>query len=143
MVANPAGDGRRHEFDPADDAIAGVFALLRESLGHPGVLEDLPDGAVVEFRDVNVRGRLFSLRAVRGGDSDVWTARPSRHAPIEPTRVWPRPAAIARDAPGPDHVVETLRATGPSGQDALDALTRRLIDAMDRGQSGRPAAPGG
>ncbi len=143
MVANPADEGRSHAFDPADDAIAGAFALLRAALDDPSVIRSLPENAVVEFREVIVRGNLFSLRAARGEDSEVWTARPYRHASIERAQAWVRPGGIAPGAPSPDLIVQTLRATGPTGRDALDALTRKLIDAMDRAHSGSPAAPGG
>lgn len=145
MVANPADHGRRHDFDLADEAIVGVFALLRASLDDPEVLRSLPENAVVEFRDVDIRGHLFSLTAARGEDSDVWTARPYRHALTKPSQVWERPNGKSRGAPDPDVLVRSLRATGLSGGDALDSLTRKLLDSVDHMQgSSEPgaAAPG-
>jgi hypothetical protein len=140
MVANPADADRRHEHDPADDAIAGVFALLRESLHNPDPVRSLPDNAVVEFRTVDIGGHRFALTAAKGEGSEVWTARPYRHTLTRPTQVRERPAGESRDAiQDPDILLRRLYTTGRSGSDALDALTRTLTDAIDRGL---PKAPG-
>lgn len=140
MVANPADEGRRHEHDPAADAIAGAFALLRASLDDPDVIRDLPDNAVVEFRNVDIRGHLFAMTAARGEDSDIWTARPYRHRRTKPTRVWERPIGESHVAARDQNIlVQTIRATGRSGNDALDALTRKLTEAIDRGFPATPS----
>ena len=120
-----------HTIDPERAAlitkrIGQAFAFARDVIDTPRMLDEIPDGSTLFFRDVEFQGEHVRLIAHPSHDRpDWWTARVSGPAPL---------ASGARQWTSPRGRPETFLASGPTAKDALDALEQRLSQS-DRPQT--------
>lgn len=113
-----------------DQRISQAFDFLADVIDDPDVLETIPDGATLAFRDVAIRRYRFRLTAYRPpGSGEGWMARVTGY-----TRSGSRNGAKARpveNGPHPPHGIGVpdiqTRETAMAALDALEAALRDLV----------------
>ena len=137
-----------HTIDPARAAliskrISQAFAFARDVIDAPRLLEEIPDGSTLLFRDVTFRGECLRLAAHPSPDrSGWWTARVTGPAQLATeSRRW-QPPRETRGMGGKWSGPPTFPESGPTAKDALDALEEKLRES-DRAKSPARRASGG
>lgn len=114
--------------------IGRAFDFLADAHEAPDVLDRLPDGATLAFRELDVHGHAYRLTAARakGGAEADWVATISGYTLTNGARLFSRPVADDRS---PMHdlatIVRTFRATGETAEAALDKLSAKLEMAIE------------
>lgn len=124
-----------HNIDPERAALitkrmGQAFAFARDVIDAPSILDEIPDGSMLLFRDVEFQGEQVRLTAHPTSDRPGWwTARVTG------------PARIATESRRRDPPIETRRMdgkwsrpplfpeSGPTAKDALDALEEKLDES--------------
>ena len=110
-----------HTIDPGRAAlitkrIGQAFAFARDVVDAPRLLEEIPEGSTLLFRDATFQGELIRLTAHPSPDHPGWwTARVT----------GPAHFATRGERSSPP----TFPESGPTAKDALDALEERLREA--------------
>jgi hypothetical protein len=123
--------------DPAQAAIitkrlGQAFDFVRDMLADPASLDEIPTGAELVFRDVQVGDVQFHLTAyVSPPGSNRWIARVTGPAPYaEEGRTWRLPPEfVGKGMGGKWGSPPTSPESGRSAEMALDALEEKLRDA--------------
>jgi hypothetical protein len=113
-----------------DQRIGQAFAFVHDVIAAPGILEEIPDGSELVFRDVAFRGVSLRLTAhLSGLRPHHWTARVTGPAPVatESQRWTPRTDVGAKGGKWSTPATYPEQAATP--QAALDALEAKLRDA--------------
>lgn len=124
-----------HTIDPDRAALitkrmAQAFAFARDVIDAPRLLEDIPDGATLLFRDVEFQGEQVRLTAHSSPDRPGWwTARVTGPAQLATeSRRWDPPTET-RGMGGKWSSPPTFPEQGPTPKDALDALEEKLSES--------------
>jgi hypothetical protein len=137
-----------HSIDPERAALitkrmAQAFAFARDMIDTPALLEEIPDGSTLLFRDVVHHGEQIRLTAHPSPDRpDWWSARVTGPAQLAiESRRW-IPPIETRGMGGKWSSPPSFPEKGPTAKDALDALEEKLLEsnrpqAMMRRATGR------
>ena len=112
--------------------IGRAFDFLADVHEKPGVLDRLPDGATLAFRELDVYGHVYRLTAARAGGADAeWVATISGYSLTAGAQMFSRPVVDGRSTMHDlEAIVRTFRATGDTAEAALDALAAELKKAI-------------
>lgn len=112
------------------ERISQSFAFLRDVLNDPAILEEIPSGSTLLFRDVVIGSITFHLVAHPDDEHEGrWIARITAPAAFaaEP-RNWSPPATL-HGRGGKWSSPATHPESGDSAEHALDALAEKLHDS--------------
>jgi hypothetical protein len=115
-----------HDIDDAtaaqiDQRLGQAFDFLRDVIDDPDILENLPDGSQLAFRDEEIDGYHLRLTAACRVNTDrEWTARVTGLAEIPEASPEPH-LHLALDAVG----------TGETAEAAFDALVARIYGVRE------------
>ncbi len=135
-----------HTIDPERAAritrrMAQAFAFARDVIDAPRLLEEIPDGSTLLFRDIEYCGEQVRLTAHPSPDRlGWWTARVTGPAQLAteshrwepPIGTWGMGGEWSSRPPFP--------ASGPTARDALDALEETLRESEPASQVARQAS---
>jgi hypothetical protein len=117
-----------------EQRIDQAFAFMYDVIDDPDVLEEIPDGSRLEFRDIDCQGIRLRLTAYPSPDrAGWWIARITGPAEI---------AAAARSLASKWESPPTSPAGGPTAEAALDTLAEKLRGADFPNQNVRRAVGG-
>lgn len=107
--------------------MAQAFAFARDVVDTPSILDEIPTGSTLRFRDVDMYGERAHLTAYPSSERpDWWTARVTGPAQLATeSRQWEppsKPRGMNRAWSSPPPFV----ARGPTAEDALDSLESKL-----------------
>lgn len=129
-----------HSIDPERAALitkrmGQAFAFARDVIDAPSILEEIPNGSMLLFRDVEYHGEQVRLTAHPSPDRPGWwTARVTEPAPLATaSRRWEPPIGT-RGMGGKWSSPPSFPESGPTAPDALDALAEKLLES-DRPQA--------
>ena len=110
--------------------MAQAFAFARDVIDAPVLLEEIPDGATLRFRDIEFRGEQMRLTAHPSPDRPGWwAARVTGPATIAAaSRRW-EPPIETRGMGGKWSSPPLFPESGPTAKDALDALEEKLHES--------------
>lgn len=124
-----------HSIDPQRAALitkrmTQAFAFARDVIDAPVLLEEIPDGATLLFRDIEFRGEQMRLTAHPSPERPGWwTARVTGPAPLAAeSRRWEPPSETWSNG-GKWSSPPTYPEQAPTAMDALDALEQKLHEA--------------
>lgn len=126
-----------HSIDPERAAriskrMAQAFAFARDVIDAPRLLEEIPDGSTLLFRDVEFRGEQVRLTAHPEPDrAGWWTARVTGPAELATeSRRWIPPVETrGRGMGGTWTSPPTFPEHGATAKGALDALEEKLRES--------------
>jgi hypothetical protein len=123
--------------------LAQAFAFARDVIDAPRILEVIPDGSTLLFRDVEYHGEQVRLTAHPAQDRPGWwTARITGPAQLATeSRRWEPPLGT-QGMGGKWSSPPTFPEHGPTANDALDALEEKLRES-DRSTAPARRASGG
>ena len=124
-----------HSIDPERAALitrrmGQAFAFARDVIDAPSILEEIPDGSTLLFRDIEYHGEQIRLTAHPAQERiGWWTARVTGPAQLaSDSRRWEPPIGT-RGMGGNWSSPPTFPEHGPTAEDALDALEEKLRDS--------------
>lgn len=123
-----------------DQRIRQAFAFIRDMIGAPTVLEEIPDQATLFFRDITWRGQLLRLTVHPSNEHPgQWLARVSGPPEVAAaSRRWIPPIHTrGKGMGGKWGSPPTYPESGQTPEAALDALEEKLHDADDPGWASR------
>ncbi|MBA2598794.1 MAG: hypothetical protein H0V00_19405 [Chloroflexia bacterium] len=113
-----------------DQRIGQTFDFLSDVIDDPKLLEAIPDGSKLAFRDITIRRYQFRLTASRPRDpAERWTARVTGYT--KPGARHGTNAGAVENPMHPPHGIPLPEAqtgaTAPAALDALEAELRGLV----------------
>lgn len=110
--------------------IAQAFAFARDVIDAPVLLEKIPDGSTLLFRDVMFQGLSLRLTAHPSQNHPGWwTARVTGPAELASASLQWTPPIGTHGMGGKWGSPPTYPEDGPTPKDALDSLEAKLRDA--------------
>lgn len=110
--------------------IAQAFAFARDVIDAPDLLEEIPDGSTLLFRDVMFQGLSLRLTAHPAQDRPGWwTARVTGPANLANESLRWLPPVGTHGMGGKWGSPPTYPEDGPTPKDALDTLEEKLRDS--------------
>lgn len=129
-----------HSIDPERAALitrrmGQAFTFARDVIDAPSILDEIPDGSTLLFRDIEYHGEQVRLTAHPSPDRPGWwTARVTGPAQlVTESRRWDPPIET-RAIGGKWSSPPSFPESGPTATDALDALEEKLHES-DRPQT--------
>ena len=135
--------------DQIDDAAAEritrnidrTFRFLGDVRDDPSLLDKIPSGSALAFRETEIEGHAYRLAASRPAAGGAWAARITSYTLLGGATAPLRPILDGRSLM---HdllaVVHAFDATGPTAAAALDALEEKIRTAI--GEAVRADAEG-
>ena len=113
-----------------DQRLGQAFAFMRDMIDAPAVLDEIPDGTRLFFRDVVWQGQQLRLTAHPSSERPGWwTARITGPAEIALRSMRWAPPPGSRGQAGKWGSPPTFPESAPTIDAALDALEEKLRDA--------------